>query len=402
MLTERIYYRSPFSNVSLVADLKGDFDCTMVEMAVKETIERFEILKVAIVQNPDGECNFILLDNSKVIIECNCDRDEVIERAEYIDRQRKFFYRLSEGETAVICLDSLSSGVRISINVHHIIADGLSLVFLLKEILKQLSGEARNDEYYPIDLLNTKECLMSEGGKKRKYLFKQYIEKRWLADKKIFTDLEYKSMFEKISSFDLKIKEVIIEHDELLEFVGQCKIRGVTVTAALIAKIFCDDVDVAKIEVPVNVRNTKQFFGNYASLIQVLKKDMCDSDFWNMAKRVQKIIKNEIECERETLNQLSFLSDIDCNLYDSIFFALYGEYKNRVSNEVVKLLGMSKEDKRVIVSNLGRADFSNKKNIRVENVFFYPSAAEYRRYIVGIITNSKQMTITFQTPEKKS
>jgi hypothetical protein len=67
-------------------------------------------------------------------------------------------------------------------------------------------------------------------------------------------------------------------------------------------------------------------------------------------------------------------------------FAAYGNFEHNVSKKLAELLGEQTENKGLGISNLGRHDFTNYKNISIADIQFIGPAFPANLLTTGLIT----------------
>jgi NRPS condensation-like uncharacterized protein len=80
-------------------------------------------------------------------------------------------------------------------------------------------------------------------------------------------------------------------------------------------------------------------------------------------------------------------------------FAAYGNFEHNVSKKLAELIGEQSENKGLGISNLGRHDFTNYKNIKIVDIQFIGPAFPANLITVGIITINGKLNICIRYNE---
>ena len=131
MALERLYYNDPFSNIIISFELIGNIEVSEVIQAIKNTIVKYDILGTAITLNESNNLKYNYVGHKKNLgnIKCVSENDEKI-----VKTLARSFFILEEGDTIKIIINLTKYGFSIYFCVHHIIADGVSVVTFIKHI----------------------------------------------------------------------------------------------------------------------------------------------------------------------------------------------------------------------------------------------------------------------------
>jgi hypothetical protein len=77
--------------------------------------------------------------------------------------------------------------------------------------------------------------------------------------------------------------------------------------------------------------------------------------------------------KQRRLSVLVLLRNLDPNLIDSISYSVYGNFENKTSRIISRVLKSDKDQKSIGCSNLGVFDCENDGEIRLNDIVFYPS-----------------------------
>ncbi len=91
-----------------------------------------------------------------------------------------------------------------------------------------------------------------------------------------------------------------------------------------------------------------------------------------------------------------FLNEFDNDLIESVLYAAYGDFEHPVSKKMAELLGEHLENKGIGVSNLGRHDFNDYREI---NVQFIGSVSLTNLLTVDVITINRKLDLCLRYNE---
>jgi len=91
-----------------------------------------------------------------------------------------------------------------------------------------------------------------------------------------------------------------------------------------------------------------------------------------------------------------FLNEFDNDLIESVLYAAYGDFEHPVSKKMAELLGEHSENKGIGVSNLGRHDFNDYREI---NVQFIGPVSLTNLLTVDVITINRKLDLCLRYNE---
>ena len=284
-------------NLVVVLSIKGTLLKDELRVALNKAQEKHPLLKVRIERKEDSSYWFTSKNVGEIPIE--------ITEFENNSKTTKLFLKhlenpfdmndLSKPLFRVTLLNSPERNDLI-LCAQHSITDGLSMVFLTRDLVDFLNNPAI--EVTPIDSPMNKEDIFPTKIRKkipnstyrtkillfflRIYYFLRYGKKK--------EDLHYATDYKED---DLRLISWNLSKNETDQFIQLCKIKQVSVHTA-VCTAFLPDISI--INNPVNLRGRLNYpigeaFGLYASGAVVKMKYKEKNDFWTNAKKYQKKLR---------------------------------------------------------------------------------------------------------------
>ena len=233
---ERLFTRSPFAIVSMVARIRGDVTAAAVTTAVEQVRQRHPNLRVRIVDderhNPWFTTEGVEAIPIQVVLRESDDHwIHVVREASKIPFQ---FDSQSPVRFILIRSDDVSELV---IMCHHILCDGFSLAYLARDLLEQLGDPSREVSALPDPEPITRRTMpegLSVNAVTR--FFIRRINRKWEAKPVFFDQGDYELLTNAYwQRYEHQLRAVEFTKAETDELVGRCRREQVTVTTALAA-----------------------------------------------------------------------------------------------------------------------------------------------------------------------
>lgn len=300
---ERLFTRSPFSIVTIVARIKGNISESMLRNAISKVQMRHTNLRVRIREGHDHTPWFTTeaVQEIPVDIVSRESDDHWIK----LHREASQIYFEFESRPAIRFILVQSPDIsELIILSHHIICDGLSLAYLARDLLVHLGDPDRDVEVLPdpipIDLNN----IPTDVSQSR--LIKYFINRnnrKWEKDKLFFDQEDYRNLNEAYwNNFNHKIFSIELSEAQTSALVGRCRNEKVTVNSALVSAFIGAQTIVqgdksyhSSIGIAANVRDplpipSGEVMGFYAGLVTLKFKYDSRKYFWENTRRFHKKI----------------------------------------------------------------------------------------------------------------
>jgi len=139
--------------------------------------------------------------------------------------------------------------------------------------------------------------------------------------------------------------------------------------------------------------------GNFVSGISVKACYDNGKSFVENANVVGSSLRKKLGNPKSRRLVINFVDMLDEGFIESVFFAVYGNYDNRVSKKLGEILGERTCDKGLGVSNLGKQNMNGYDNIVVSNIVFVPPAFPANIVNLGVITTNNHMSFCLRYSE---
>jgi len=414
LLSERIFLGRPANYAIMVARIQGDFSKAQLRETLSKLRKKHPLLATRIIFD---ESNIAWLHNEGVpeipIVEIPRTKED-----QWIDlmiQEHHHVFPIQQGPLIRIILVKGKDSVDLIINSYHAISDGLSLAYLIRDILETLShpNGIMMKELYPPQL--RKENIPGKGNRDilTKILIK-LVNKFWTKRKTQFTQQDYKTL---TKTFWAKNTCQIIAWQlnpfQTSKLITLCKEKGVTVntallTAFLLCKAHLQDNNrefTMKVHMPIDIRDRLKIpageaFGFYAQTLHFKLNVSQTTPFWKLARKFNQIIHSEIQKEKNIFN-LFKVAEIDPDLLDSTYYQKYGLFENKWSEKLVKGMGIDELIANFSITNIGNLPFSTHYGDLTLEAIYGPSVIlDIIEQIVGVATIGGKLNILLTFDEK--
>ncbi|MHA1995785.1 MAG: condensation domain-containing protein [Candidatus Hodarchaeales archaeon] len=233
---ERIFTRSPYGIVTMVARIKGNITETMITNAVSKVQQRHLPLRVRIQEDADHNPWFTMDGVKEIpitIIPRKADRQWI----EVLKEERKIPFEFEERPPVRFILIQSQAVSELLIVCHHIICDGMSLAYLARDMMSHLGDPTKEVEILPDPVPMDKDNLPQDVSINRivKY-FVNRMGKKWLKNPTFFDQEDYENLNEAYwTNFNHQMISVELSEAQTSALVDRCRKEGVTVNTALAA-----------------------------------------------------------------------------------------------------------------------------------------------------------------------
>ncbi len=389
---ERLYYMSPAANIVMEAELAAQVSAEALASAISRAAHRQASLCSRAVLNNNGEAELVPCEPAPVQVT----QFEGAQELELL-RSREAQTPL-EPENALWMRHSLGTvdGKTIwLLSMHHVAADGLSVLYFIRDTLLALKDENLCWQTEPFML-----CDPSKLGGKSPLplrLLVGGIARGWEKEKRLFTPHDRQRVTQGYwSGRELCAVSRAIEGAELERVLSLCRANGVTLTAAICATMLDADGKASEAALAVSIR-PKGFEGaaNWATGITV-KRGKQQKPLFEAAAEFKRGMDEKLGSEAKRNYLLKFLDLIPPTLMDASYFSVFDGLQSKPAAAIAGLLGYTRDPKGLSMTNLLRApiDEADVKSIR-----FYPPLMPNIRRLVGMATVGSRLEITLQSFE---
>jgi hypothetical protein len=432
---ERLFSRSPYSIVTMVARIKGNVSERMLVNAVSKVQQRHPNLRVRIVEDEDHIPWFTSEGTGKILV-------KVVPRASD-DHWIKVHQQASQipfefdvrPPIRFILVQSPDLS-EVIILCHHIICDGLSLAYLARDLMVHMGDPSRDVEVLPdpvpVDLDSMPRDISLNGIAK---FFINRINRKWQEDKVLFDQQDYRDLCEMYwGHFDHRILSVELSEAQTSALVAQCRENGVTVNSALTAAFVGAQTIVqgkrsyhSSLAVAAQVRDrlrkpVGQVMGFYAGVVMPKCKYDVRRGFWDNARRFHKKVR-PLFTNKNLFNDFLTWCHLDPTILEAMNFKKLGGLVAPRQARYGKLSAFSQQDDVVsgvlkrgkqesldrifmgtAVTNLARMDFPRTYDtLELDRLIMNPGGAfplVNVGLVLGAVTCSGKLSLVLEYAEQ--
>ena len=426
---ERTHAKVPQSNISVIATIYGNISHENLREVINKMQIRHPILNCHL-QTKGREV--WLLANGKIDMPLKViARENENQWKEVILKEHKIPFDMVNGPLIRFILLYSEKISDLIIFCQHTICDGLSLAFIVRDIMIHLANPSKLIEKLPKAPVVDKDNIPSDIkpilalrllGKK--------IRKKWEKNEILFNFEDFQELhkvFWDNYSYKAHLYELSRENTE--KFVSKCRENEVTVNSALIAafaisqnRINTTSPDyLKKYASAVNLRNlllkpAGEQFGFFAGGTQLKYKYSPKHSLWDAAKKIHNKVSPEKAKEQALISTLSAF-ELPSTLMDAQFFAAFGHLIPKSSPSYSKMQTFIHDEKNLaikmvkkklskglglaqIITNLGNLNFPLKYgDYFLKNLILMPSCSPYTELVLGAVTHGGSLSVTLNHME---
>ena len=379
---ERFLLRSPGSLVMMLARLETPVPIYELEKAVKKLNRMHPLLHSRVVIREDGTAYFTTEDAAatrfKVLRKTSEDSFFSV-----IDEENRIPFHMDTGPLARIVLLDHETHPDILLYFHHVICDGLSLVYLTRHLMELLADPER--EVVSIEpILYGDELLKAyPPGFVTKTMVKR-INSNWSKRRVVFGEDDYQKLVAKSKPFRFKLMG--FSEEETLALRDRCRVEGVTINSALLTTML-----VAKRETPGIMKRSDEigFAVNVRERLPVEPGEACalfasgvtfklkyeeSRSFWENARTVHRISQEKMADDKALFERRAMTLILDPSILDALIFSVLGDFKDPQIDKFAKKF--SKADVGTLLTNLGGTRIPKKHGpYIIDDVLFITGAS---------------------------
>ncbi len=402
---ERVLLMLPL-NVVMVAKIRGAVDVEQITATLDSLRKRHALLAVRIVIDNNDIAWYVTEDVPEFTI-TTIPRQAEDQWLQTVVEECKTSFPIETGPLIRFSLLRSPERSDLVICAHHAICDGMSLTYLIKDILQQLAEPGREVEILPEPPAITRDTVPSPPPSN--FIARGFIglfNKLWAGKKIRFDGNDLKRLhrvfWEKNRDADVLAWESSVAETKAL--VSRCREENVTVNTALWTAFLVAQYDVQgdaepyrasaglavstrdKLNVPVG-----EAFGFYASSFTAHLSYDPHQAFWDSARIVHKKIRGSL-AKTNIFRSLSaeFLAP---TLLDSLYFSKYGIMKNRLSDRLVKQMNWQEISYDYAITNVGRMNIpTDYDQYQLESVYGPFVYSDVNEKTLGVITVGNKVT----------
>ena len=401
ILSERAFYRSPGANLILKSTIVGEFNELKLNVALDELRRVNPILTYILKQDDAGDVSLIKEPDRPF-------------QVKLVRKQNSHHWtKLMEHEDNIPFCFEMEPGIRIFILHreedfdfiilgHHILGDGLSYIYLLQDFLEIYCNNNFTLQVKETRIIAVTQDLPVERSPSSELLEDiESINNEWKNYNKLYTQEEFESMYikfheNKTNNFHYQT----LTQNDFETMKNNCKYHNVTInTAVCTAFLYASNEGSERIHIAVNLRDQLKFnpgkcIGNYAGSISPVLVYQYELDFWENAKIIGSIIKEEINDPKKLLYIPQVFSLLDGTLFDGSFMGALANCNIEFLKKMSYVLQSNIFNKISTVSNVGVASIPTlTQDYQVKDVTYLAPITATMNKALGVVTVGNNMSI---------
>lgn len=401
-ITERNFYHHPAPSIVMKVTIDGVFDEARARAAV-DLLEGAHPLINCVAEEDGNEVNLVDYDNVHVpVFFCNKNsenswidtvRREAIKPMDINSMPLIRFFFFSDRDSfdfVILC--------------HHMLADGMSLKYLIEDFIHVYCAEVRSLRYQRVHALTSEEDL--PDGVRLPGDFKDMlasVNNSWKEEKTHFNRKDFESLVRESAMSDglaYAVRSLAGEDYNRLRKV--CHEWDITVNSYLTTAIMYvmseADTD-QKISIATNLREKFSFKVNrcvsvYASCIKPVLQYKSELSFRENAQLVHAAIRKGLVDESQLFGLMQLFLTLDGSIFDALFYARIGKYKGSIIQQVRTALGFAQGETGFDFSNIGKIDMQMEyEKYAVRDIVFCPNLTSVYDYSFGAATLGDNLSL---------
>lgn len=387
IVTERSNLFEPNVYITVCVEIAGKVCPHKLSAAVKQAFEANEATMSKIVlENGLAYYEKMSVSNCKIEI-----MNENKSWRELVNQNEKVPFAIERGELIRAFIIPSEDKTQIMIMAHHLVGDGKSIIYFVKDIMNALSDIPLT--YKPLTLLERN--VPQKGLPAVAKLYARYCQHKW--NNCFFTWQDYyhlhKKYWKSVSS-DIRWETLSVEETQRIK--DDARHIGCSVNSYIVTLLLQKYPDLCKVGIPVSIRQDKnEAMSNLTSGISIDYKYDVEKTFAKNAVQVHKRITRKLK--RYKMFVLQFLARLPMTLIDAVLLNTYHSCGERLAEKTAKVMGyFGKYKKDLGISNLTVIDIpASYGNYKITNIIFVPPAVSYSNNIIGVSTVNDRMTISY-------
>jgi len=391
-------------NVVMAACIRGPLDRANLEAVLGRLRMRHPLLAVRVDLKDDGTAFFTTEDVPAIPVHVES-RESESQWITCVEREIRTPFTMETGPLFRCALIQSTEVSELIVCGHHGICDGMSLVYLLRDILEQLTNPSKVEPLCPpIIRFDTVTIPPTINWIVRAII--RLINRTWRRKKLSFDFGLMRQMHQRYWQKNSNVRLLVwqFSESETASLAKRCRAEGVTVNSALWAAFmavqhelqgsrerFRNHAGLAistrdKLNVPVG-----EALGFYASSHKVILRGYQDKSFWDTARIVHTQLKHSIDSANPF--QMLTATLLDPTLLDSLYFSKYGLSRNRMSERLLKRMMWDRVSHGTVITNVGRMDIPTLYgDLRLEAVYGPFIYSDVNEKNVGVITVGNRLS----------
>ena len=387
-------------NVVMVGRVSGDVDHSKVGVSLESLRGRHPLLAVRVEIEDDGTGWYLANGVPPIEVQLEPRQDE----QQWLQRVKQEFrtpFPLERGPLVRCALIHSPDVSEIVLCGHHAICDGMSLAYLLRDVLGLVGCAGRGDmELLHPPAINSSTVPAPPRSNPILRFMMGMINRKWAKKGIRFGEAEMRQMhgaFWKANA-DAKVLAWTLNPASTSALAQRCRAEGVTVNTALWTGFLAAQHDVQgkgrryrqrsalavstrdKLTVPVG-----EAFGFYAASLTVNLPYSSSDRFWDSARRTHARIARELS--KTNLFRMLTAEAVHPTLQDSLYFRKYGLLDDSMPDRLLRKMEWHEVRYGYALPNVGRLDIpTTYGQLQIEAVYGPSFYSDVDEKVVGVIT----------------
>ena len=233
---ERLFTRSPFSIVTMVARIRGSVREVMVRDALVKVRQRHPNLRVRIVEDERGDPWFTTQGAGEIPVS-TVPRESEDHWIQVVQASCRIPFQFDVRPAVRIILVQSHEQSELLILCHHVLCDGLSLAYLARDLMTHLGDPDRDVEVLPDPVPIGRDNWPDDvtANAVVRFLINR-MNKKWAGEEVIFDQEDYNDLSEAYwKRYNHQMLSAELTEAQTAALVARCRAEQVTVNSALCA-----------------------------------------------------------------------------------------------------------------------------------------------------------------------
>ncbi len=400
-----MHIRMPNANVVMYGVFETTVSENDLENAVQVLSDKHKLLNCHIEIGKENKAWYVIDNN--LIHEVKTLKSEEINEVVISELKHCFDF-----ENGPLIKFTLVNQTTLIINCHHSICDGMSLVYLFKDIMRILSGEKiQIKQKMPVFLVP--ENIPHRLGNPISRFFISSINKKWSKKTINFSNQIYWKIHNKFwKEFKPQIISFKFSKEETANIISQCKQNNVSVNTGLVTAFLCAEKQLlgqrdysGKVIVTSNLRThlnnqPGESMGFFVSTLKPSLEYRERKTFWENTQIFHKKINR-------LLDKDLFKSQLIClftpKFLDAMILNLYGQRADKRVIRLLKKTGMNKINFTFTIANLGLIEPDNDSmKIKLKELYSPFAFSDSMEKYISVLTINNELNISICFNENKA
>jgi hypothetical protein len=407
--TERLHLFSPDIHVGVSVRVNRVFEDGEIIKALALLEKRHPLLSSTVDFDKDNAAYYKLNSARPIVPVFVTAADSSVWR-QWMDEENRKPFDFAAGSLMKILVLKAGESTVIAALGHHLLGDGLSFVFFMRDLLKALDNTLDEGELMPPIIQNASDIPKAARLRFPLGYVAKALGRAYRKSGKRFTYADYAAVYDAYRAARKPATALFsLSRRETETLIGNCRTHGVTVNEAVATAFFAArkrlGISSDTIGVSCNIRSEmpadpRESMGNFVSGIKVTATYDETMDLWRNARIVGDVLNGQIKNTVARWGSQAFLNALDDTLQDALNFVNYEGHFNAVAKKLCDAICGIPNGVGLGISNLGKRDMSF-NSFSADGFYFIPPLFPMNDFIVGAITVNGILSFCLRYPETR-